>query len=182
MLKRLTCETSKGICCALLFHSRGEAVSNIRLIRGGDRVKSKLMAVCVLLLLAVLAVPVMARPIGPGNAEKNPNIRMHDGETVLLTPGGVQNEWRDTEASVFDFFHILNASKTKLPRVTTFNFNEITALLMDPVAALKFENKWGYMSQETLLAVLILMGETEAEAIAAMWPDGMYFRYHNVGK
>lgn len=146
--------------------------------------KSKLIVVSVLLLLALLAVPVIARPIGPGNAEKNPNILMHDGETVLLTPGGVQNEWRDTEASVFDFFHILNASKTELPRVTTFNITEIAALLMDPAAALEFENKWGYMSQETLLGVLLLMGtpQADAEAIAAMWPSGMYFRYHNVGR
>jgi len=147
-------------------------------------VRSKLMAVSVFLLLALLAVPVTAKSIGPGKAEKNPNIIVHDGETVLLTPGGVQNEWRDTEASVFDFFHILNASKTKLPRVTTFSLTQIAALLMDPVAALKFENKWGYMSQETLLGVLLLMGtpQAQAEAIAAMWPDGMYFRYHNVGK
>ena len=150
-------------------------------IEGGMEVKSKLMAVAVLLLLALLAVPVMARPIGPGKAEKNPNILRHDGETVLLTHGGVQNEWRDTEAGVLDFMHILNASTVELPRVTTFTLTEIVALLMDPAAALEFENKWGYMSQETLLAVLILMGETEAEAIAAMWPDGMYFRYVNVG-
>jgi len=147
-------------------------------------VKSKLIAVSVLLLLALLAVPVMARSIGPSKAEKNPHILVHDGETVLLTPGGVQNEWRDTDASVFDFFHILNASKTKLPRVTTFNLTQIAGLLMDPVASLKFENKWGYMSQETLLGVLLFMQtpREEAEAIAAMWPDGMYFRYHNVGK
>ncbi len=146
--------------------------------------KSKLMAVSVLLLLALLAVPVMARPIGPGKAEKNPNILMHDGETVLLTPGGVQNEWRDTEAGVFDFFHILNASKTTHLKATTFNLTQIAALLTNSTAALAFENKWGYMSQETLLGVLLLMGvpQAQAQAIAAMWPDGMYFRYHNVGK
>ena len=153
-------------------------------MEGEMKVKSKLIAVSVLLLLALLAVPVMARPIGPGNAEKNPNIMVHNGETVLLTPGGVQNEWRDTEAGVFDFFHILNASKTTLPRVATLDLAEVVALLMDPAAALEFENKWGYMSQETLLGVLLLMGtpQAEAEAIAAMWPDGMYFRYHNAGK
>jgi len=147
-------------------------------------VKSKLIAVSILLLSALLAVPVMARPIGPGNAEKNPNILMHDGETVLLTPGGVQNEWRDTEAGVFDFFHILNASKTELPRVTTFNLTQIGALMTNSTAALEFENKWGYISQETLLGLLLLMGspQAQAEAIAAMWPYGMYFRYHNVGK
>ena len=98
--------------------------------------KSKPIAASMLWVLALLVVPVMARPIGPGNATDNPNIIMHDGETVLLTPGGVQNEWRDTEAGVFDFFHILNASKTKLPRVKTFNLAEIVALLMDPVKAL----------------------------------------------
>jgi len=149
-----------------------------------DGVKSKLLAVSVLLLLALLAVPVLAKPIGPVNAEKNPNIIMHDGEAVLLTPSGVQNEWSDTEASVFDFFHILSASKTELPRVRTFSLGEIVALMMDTVAALEFENKWGYISQETLLALLILMEvpEDEAEAMAAMWPAGMYFRYVNVGK
>lgn len=145
--------------------------------------KSKLMAVSALLLLALLAVPVTARSIGPGKAKNNPHVMTEDGETVLLTPGGVQNEWRLTEAGVFDFFHILNASKTKLPGVTTFNLTEIAALLMDPAAALEFENRWGYMSQETLLGVLLLMGvpQAQAQAIAAMWPEGMYFRYHNVG-
>jgi hypothetical protein len=56
--------------------------------------------------------------------------------------------------------------------------------MMDPVAALEFENKWGYISQEMLLGLLLVMGlpEDEAEAMAAMWPDGMYFRYVNVGK
>jgi len=147
-------------------------------------VKSKLGVLAVFLLSALMFVPVAAKPIGPMKAVNNPNIIMHDGETVLLTPGGVQNEWRDTEASVFDFFHILNASKTELPGVKTFTFEQLVALLMDPAAALEFENKWGYMSQETLLALLILMEvpEEQAEAIAAMWPDGMYFRYHNVGK
>ena len=146
--------------------------------------KSKSIAAYVLLVLSLLAGPAMARPIGPGNATNNPNIIMHNGETVLLTPGGVQNEWRDTEAGVFDFFHILNASKTELQRVTTFDLAEIVALLMDPVKALEFENKWGYMSQETLLGVLLLMGtpQAQAKAIAAMWPEGMYFRFHNVGK
>jgi len=147
-------------------------------------VKSKLTAVSLFLLLALMAVPVMAKPIGPTKAVKNPNIIVHDGETVLLTPGGVQNEWRDTGDGVFDFFHILNASKTELPRATTFTLDEMVALMKDPVAALEFENKWGYISQETLLALLILMGvpKAQAEAMAAMWPDGMYFRYHNVGK
>jgi hypothetical protein len=74
-------------------------------------VRGRSAAVSVFLLLALTAVPVLAKPIGPGNAEKNPNIIMHDGETVLLTPGGVQNEWYDTDVSLFDFFHILSVRR-----------------------------------------------------------------------
>lgn len=160
----------------LVVHPKRE--EEVMEVRGG------LIVVAIFLLLSFVLVPVAARPIGPTKTQKNPNIIMHDGETVLLTPGGVQNEWRDTETSVFDFFHILNASKMERPRVRTFNLTEIIALMMDSVAALKFENKWGYISQETLLGLLLFMGtqQPEAEAIATMWSDGMYFRFVNVGK
>lgn len=146
--------------------------------------KSKLMVLTVFLLLALMSAPATAKLIGPRNAEKNPHMTISPDGVVLLTPGGVQNEWADTDSGVFDFFHILSASKTELPGATTFTIDEIIALMMNPEAALEFENKWGYISQETLLALLILMGipTDEAETMAAMWPDGMYFRYVNVGK
>ena len=54
----------------------------------------------------------------------------------------------------------------------------------DPVAALKYENKWGFVSHDVLLELLVLEGftEEEAKAMAGMWPDGVYARFVNVGK
>jgi hypothetical protein len=147
-------------------------------VRGG------LIVVAVFLLLAFVLAPVAARPIGPTKAQRNPNIIMQDGETVLLTPGGVQHEWYDTEAGVMDYLHILNASKVDWgDRVPTLSFAELLTLMTNPEVALEFENKWGYVSQSVLFDLLKLFyPEDMAWAIASMWPDGMCLRYVNVGK
>lgn len=63
---------------------------------------------------------------------------------------------------------------------------------MHETAAQETENKWGYMSNEVLVEMitmeLIMEGVPPEEAaeiaeeMAAMWPEGMYIRYVNVGK
>lgn len=147
-------------------------------MRGG------LIVVAVFLLLSFVLAPVAARPIGPTKAQRNPNIIMQDGETVLLTPGGVQHEFYDTEAGVIDYLHILNASKVDWSnRVPSLSLAELQSMMTDPEVALEHENEWGYVSQSVLFDLLSLFyGEDVAGAIASMWPAGMYMRFANVGK
>jgi len=71
---------------------------------------------------------------------------------------------------------------------------DIMELMTNETAALEVENKWGYMSYDVLVEMFIfeLMGADptltyeEAEAMAtemaAMWPEGLYVRFVNVGK
>jgi len=140
------------------------------------------MMMTVFLLFAFMLAPVAAKPIGPVKSEKNPNIVMHDGETVLLTLGGVQHEWYDTEAGWMDFINILNASKVDWPWVPSLSVAQVLTLMTDPVAASEFENKWIHMSQAVLFDLLKLFyPEDVAWAIASMWPAGMYLMYVNVG-
>jgi len=148
-------------------------------------VRGKLMIVAaVVLLLASVLSPVAAKSIGPTKAQRNPNIIMQDGETVLLTPGGVQHEWYDTEVGVMDYLHVLNASKVDWgDRVPSLSLADLLTLMSDPEAALESENKWGYVSQSVLFDLLKLFyPEDVAGSIAAMWPDGMYIMFVNVGK
>jgi hypothetical protein len=109
---------------------------------------------------------------------------MQDGQTVLLTPGGVQHEWYDTDAGVMDHLQILNASKVDWSsRVPSLSFAELLTLMTNPEAALQFENKWGYVSQSVLFDLLKLEYPADiAWSIASMWPDGMHVRYVNVGQ
>lgn len=141
-----------------------------------------LILVMVLLVLFVVA-PVMA--IGPQKAVKNPNIIITPEGAELLLPSGGFNEWTvDTEIWYMDFMHGLDASKAKIPNAFPLTMADIMELMTDPEAALEVENKWGYVSHDVLVELFILEGLTpeEAEAMAAMWPEGIYIRFVNVGK
>ena len=147
--------------------------------------KSKLMAISVLLLLALMVAPVMAKPIGPQKAVKNPNIMVTPEGAELLLPSGGFNEWTaDTEIWYMDFVHGLDASKAKIPNTFPLTMADIIEIMTDPEAALEVENKWGYISYDVLVELFIMEGLTpeEAEAMAAMWPEGIYVRFVNVGK
>jgi len=138
------------------------------------------------LVLLVMLVPAMAKPIGPQKAVKNPNIMITPGEGVeLMLPSGGFNEWvADTEVWYVDFMHGLDASKAKIPNALPLTIDDIIELMTVPEAALEAENKWGYVSYEVLVDLFIMEGmdPVDAEAMAAMWPEGIYFRFVNVGK
>ena len=142
-----------------------------------------LMFTLIPLVLLVMVAPAVA--IGPQKAVKNPNIMITPEGVELLLPSGGFNEWvADTEIWYMDFMHGLDASKAKIPNALTLTIADIMELMTDPEAALEAENKWGYVSHDVLVELFILEGLTpeEAEAMAAMWPEGIYVRFVNVGK
>jgi len=147
-------------------------------------VKKVLMTVVALLVLCVVA-PVMARPIGPQKAVKNPHISITpDGVELLLPNGGIHEWMANTKLSAIDFVHMLNASKVKIPNAMPLNISDLIGLMTNPEAALEAENKWGYISHDVLVQLFILEGFSEGEAkeMASMWPEGLYARFVNVGK
>jgi len=147
--------------------------------------KKLLMFTLMPLALLVMVVPAMAKPIGPQKAEKNPNIMITPEGVELLLPSGGFNEWTaDTDLWFMDFMHGLDASKAKIPNALPLTIDDIIELMTVPEAALEAENKWGYVSYEVLVELFIMEGldPVDAEAMAAMWPEGIYVRFVNVGK
>ena len=198
----------------------------------------------------------MAKSIGPQKAVgKNPHIMPTPEGVEALLPSGVVNEWMaNTSAWYMDFVHVLDASKAKIQNAFPLTMADLMELMTDPAAALEAENKWGYMSYDTLLTMFMMefpdnvtvliadatagqpnvtvvdaslfsigdkvlitngtamelnriadkVGNTltmendlindymagvsvvvkspTAEAWAAMWPEGIYVRYVNLGK
>jgi len=144
------------------------------------------MVPLVLMLAGLTTVPVTAKSIGPQNAGNNPHITIAPGEGVeLLLPNGIVLEWlADTEVGAIDFMHCLDASKAHIPNAMVLSAMDLIGLMTDPEAALEAENKWGYVSQAVLVELLVLEGfsEEEAEAMASMWPEGVYVKFVNVGR
>lgn len=143
------------------------------------------MAFFVLLLAPLMSVPVMAKSIGPQNAVNNPHIMITaEGAELLLPSGGVQEWVADTEVGAWDFTHALDASKAHIPNAVSLSVSDLIEMMTDPEAGLEMENKWGFMSYNVLVELLIMGGLTreEAEAAASMWPEGVYARFVNVGK
>jgi len=142
-----------------------------------------LMLTLIPLVLSVIVSPAMA--IGPQKAEKNPHAEITIEGVGLTLPSGGFNEWMaDTEFWYLDFVHGLDASKAKIPNALPLTMEDLIGLMTDPEAALEAENKWGYISYEVLVQLFMMEGYTqeEAEAMAAMWPNGIYVRFVNVGK
>jgi len=145
--------------------------------------KKVLMFTLIPLVFSVMMTPAIA--IGPQKAEKNPHIMITPEGVELLLPSGVLNEWMaDTEIWYMDFIHMLDASKAKIRNAVPLTIEDLIELMTNPEAALEAENKWGYISYDVLLELLILEGlpPEEAEEIAAMWPEGIYAKFVNVGK
>jgi hypothetical protein len=140
------------------------------------------------LVLLVMLVPAMAKPIGPQKAVKNPNIMITPGEGVeLFLPSGGFNEWvADTEVWYMDFMHGLDASKAKglVHKASPLAIADIMDLMTNETVALEVENMWGYVSYDVLVDLFIMEGLSpeDAAAMAAMWPEGIYVRFVNVGK
>jgi len=143
------------------------------------------MAAFVLLLVGLMLVPVMAKSIGPQNAVNNPHIMIAPEGVELLLPSGVVQEWMaDTEVGAMDFMHVLDASKAHIPNAMPLSVDDLIGLMTDPEGALEYENKWGYISYDVLVGLLMLEGFTreQAEEMASMWPEGVYVRFVNMGK
>jgi len=108
----------------------------------------------------------------------------------LLLPSGVAHEWvADTEISVMDIEHILNASEFKIRNAMPITIEDLMEIMTDPEAALQAENKWGYMSYqvmedffEWLISIGYPVTPEEVELILSMYPEGMYIMFVNVGK
>ncbi len=148
--------------------------------------RNKVIAISVLFMLASVAVPIMAKPIGPQKAAgKNPNLMSTpEGVEILSPSGGFQSWTNDTEFWYTDFMNGLDASKAKIPNALALTIADIIEMMTDPEVALEAENKWGYISYEVLVDLFILEGYSpeEAEETAAMWPEGVYVRFVNVAK
>ena len=147
--------------------------------------KGKLTAAFVLLLVGSMLVPVMAKSIGPQNAVNNPHAMFApEGVELMLPSGGIQEWMADTEVGAVDFMHVLDASKAHIPNAMPLNVSELMGLMTYPEVALKYENKWGFISSDVLVELFMLEGLTreQAEQMASMWPDGVYARFVNVGK
>ncbi len=146
--------------------------------------KKLLMFTLIPLVLSVIAVSSVAA-IGPQKAQKNPYLAVMPEGVALRLPGGVQQEWvADARISLIDFMHLLDPSKHKIRKAILPTFEELKAMFTDPEAAVEVENKWGYISHDILVEILTWMGypEEEVDAIAAMWPIGVYIMFLNVGK
>lgn len=152
--------------------------------------KKLLMYALIPLVLSVMMTPAMAigpqkvPPVGP-QQWKNPNLAITDEGAELLLPSGGFHSWMaDTEFWYIDFEHGLDASKAKIPNALPLTIDDIIELMTVPEAALEAENKWGYVSYEVLVELFIMEGldPVDAEAMAAMWPEGIYVRFVNVGK
>jgi len=156
--------------------------------------KKLLMFTLMPLVLLMTVTSAMAKPIGPQKAVgKNPHIMPTAEGVELLPPSGGMHSWtNDTEFWYMDLVHGLDASKAKIPNAFPLTMEDLTELMTNETAALETENKWGYMSNELLVEMitmeLIMEGVPPEEAaeiaeeMAAMWPEGMYVRYVNVGK
>jgi len=152
--------------------------------------KKLLIFTLVPLVLLMTVTSAMAKPIGPQKSN-NPHIMITpEGVEVLLPSGGVHSWMADTELTPIDFMLCLDASKAKglTNKATTIEVEDLeewmTLIMTDPETALEdLKNKLFYLPYDTLVLMFTLEGlsEEEAEAMASMWPDGMYCRFVNVG-
>ena len=157
--------------------------------------KKLFMFTLIPLILSMIAVPAIAKPIGPQKAvDKNPHIMATpEGVEILLPTGGIHSWTINTSASCFDFMNGLNASKPKIPNAYNLTMTDLMEMMTNETAALEAENKWGHMSQEVLIDMFIFelmeadptLTYEEAKEIAtpmaAGWPDGIYIKFVNVG-
>lgn len=138
------------------------------------------------LTLLGMVTPVMAKPIGPQKS-KNPHIEgTPEGVEVLLPSGGFHSWMADTEFWYIDFEHGLDAARAKglARRAAAIALADIMEVMTDAEAALAAESTWFYISYEVLVEMMMALGgltPEEAEAMTAVWPDGVYVRFVNVG-
>jgi hypothetical protein len=127
-----------------------------------------------LFALAILVTPVFA--IGPEKTKNNPNVIIEDYGPALRLENGLANEWIIV-TPVPQHHMIKSASDYQIKNAF---------VVTDPVLQYgQLENEWAYYSQEMfaqLLYEVFPFPEPVALQIAAMFPDGVYFRYVAVGQ
>lgn len=143
------------------------------------------------LVLAMLATPVMA--IGPWQAEgvgNNPHIKVNEEkQVVVLDNPNIDIAWHaevESENVWFSMDHIqyLSATKAKINNAEPASMELFMAISSDPEVALEYENKWIFFTYDGFMGFLLALNFLPADAlqIASQYPDGLYYRYINVGQ
>jgi hypothetical protein len=154
--------------------------------------KKFLMVALLPLVLLVMVAPVVAKPLGPRDraVEQNRHLQIPaEGEVELYAPGGVGHIWAETEIGVMDSCNWKNASKYKIRNAISLTVDDFMNLY---AGDLTYENKWTFIELQVILDFIDIMLEmgaiTEAEAqeaidmFEALFPEGMYLLFVNVGK
>lgn len=154
--------------------------------------KKLLMFTLIPLVLSVIVAPAIAKPIGPrGRAvEKNRHLEITpEGETEIILPSGVGHIWMDTDWGVMDSSNWKNATKFKIRNAVDLTAVDLANVFMGD---LTYENRWTYVELQVLLDFIDMMvgmglisaaeGEEAKTEFTTYFPEGMYFRFVNVGK
>jgi hypothetical protein len=151
------------------------------------------VSIVVLMAVTMFATPVMA--IGPWQAEEvGNNQQLHAVEeswkVVVLDAPNVDNQWNDYGVESDNVWRsadreqYLSASNAKINNAVLGSFGLFMSMATDPEVALEYENKWIFLTYYGFMGFLLAAGfsEFEAEQIASQYPDGVYYRYINVGQ
>jgi len=143
--------------------------------------------------VAMLATPVMA--IGPWQAEEvgsNPNLHADEEpwKVVVLDTSNVDIQWNDygiESDNVWrsaDREQYLSASNAKIKNAVLGSFELFVSMATDPEVASEYENKWIFLTHDGFMVYLLALGFSPIDAaqIASQYPDGLYYRYINVGQ
>lgn len=136
------------------------------------------------LLVLVTVPPVMA--IGPQNAENNPHrTELAPGEIEFLLPSGVGNGW----GGIMDHRHFKDASQFKIRNAITLNVDDLLSMNSGD---LTYENTWCLLPLQAIHDAIDVMvdigaipepvGEQMKAAFEALFPEGYYLKFTNVGK
>jgi hypothetical protein len=131
-----------------------------------------------------MATPVMA--IGPQNAENNPHrSELAPGEIEFLLPSGVGHGW----GGIMDHRHFKDASKFKIRNAPAL---DVWDLLNMNSGDLTYENTWCLLPLQAIHDAIDLMvewgaipeevGEQMKDAFEALFPQGYYLMFVNVGE
>ena len=153
-------------------------------MRGGVKLKRKILGIMALFIAVTIASPVLA--IGPINApeDNNPNIDFPDYGVALNLPSGVFQEWVQEIGKHLTY---KDASKFKIK-----NAVEVT----DFTKVAELENKWVYFSAGTWgdwLAFVLGVPQYIEDQINPIWialhdfamnhfPEGVYYKEVLVGR
>ncbi len=136
-----------------------------------------------LLMLTAAAMPVMA--IGPEQAaevDNNPNLSIGTStdSVILDTPSGVHDLWIQSSGH---FNHWINASVGggKINNAVTVGPTADVTLAYLLTHVSEFENRWIYFSQSIFSVYLRFTDVPDYAAVAAQYPDGIYWHFVYVG-